>query len=165
MALLLGKNPTASVAELEYALKTTARDLGQAGQDNTYGQGLVDVFAASALLGQGPICIDNDGDGFFGRADCGTVKDCNDYDSRINPAACDVIGDRIDQNCDGVDRVKGKACPTSGGGGTTPGTEGSGTTCSDGIDNDGDGAIDCADEDCKGGPPCAVFILPPFDPR
>lgn len=154
MALLISGNPAANVAELEYALKSTARDLGTSGVDNSYGQGLLDVFSASALLGQGPLCLDNDGDGFFGRADCGTVKDCNDYDSRISPIACDVVGDGIDQNCDGMDRLKGRACPTSGGGGSTPGAEGSGSTCSDGIDNDGDGKIDCADSDCARNKKC-----------
>ncbi|HWU87347.1 MAG TPA: M4 family metallopeptidase [Kofleriaceae bacterium] len=29
------------------------------------------------------------------------------------------------------------------------------TSCSDGIDNDGDGAIDCADSDCAGNPVCS----------
>ncbi len=154
MALLLSRNPAASVAELEYSLKNASRDLGSPGPDNTYGQGLLDVFAASALLGEGPDCIDNDGDGFFGAAGCGTVKDCNDYDPRIHPAACDIIGDGIDQNCDGLDRLKGKACPTGGGGGTTPGSEGSGNTCSDGIDNDGDGRVDCADSDCARNKKC-----------
>ena len=41
---------------------------------------------------------DNDGDGF-------TVQDgdCNDLDFTINPAAFEIQGDGIDQNCDGVD--------------------------------------------------------------
>jgi serine protease AprX len=154
ITLLLGANPTATVAELEYALKNTSHDLGSAGGDNTYGYGLIDVLAAGSLLGQGPICIDNDGDGFFGHADCGTPLDCNDYDSGINPSACDIIGDGIDQNCDGADRTKGKACPVGGGGGGSGGSEGSGQTCSDGLDNDGNGLIDCADPKCSKNKAC-----------
>ena len=149
MALLLSGNPAATVAELEYVLKNTALSCGGSVPNNTCGYGLIDIIAAGALLGSGPLCIDNDGDGFFGRANCGTAVDCNDYDSRINPAACDIIGDGIDQNCDGADRTKGKACPVSDGGGSTGGTEGSGKTCSDGLDNDGDGLIDCKDPNCS----------------
>lgn len=154
MALLLSANPSATVAELEYALKNTAHDLGIPGGDNDHGFGLIDVAAAGELLDQGSICLDNDGDGFYGQPNCGSLLDCNDYDSRINPAACDIIGDGIDQNCDGVDRRKGKSCPTDGGGGTTPGAEGSGNTCSDGMDNDGDGKVDCADSDCSKNKKC-----------
>ncbi|MEZ4398611.1 MAG: M4 family metallopeptidase [Kofleriaceae bacterium] len=35
--------------------------------------------------------------------------------------------------------------------GASPGPE---TVCDDGVDNDGDGAIDCADSDCAGAPAC-----------
>jgi len=37
-----------------------------------------------------------------------------------------------------------------GGGGCTPSTE----VCTDGVDNDCDGAIDCSDSDCSGDPAC-----------
>lgn len=39
--------------------------------------------------------IDEDGDGFL------VATDCNDHDPMVNPAAYDVPGDRIDQDCDG----------------------------------------------------------------
>ncbi len=41
---------------------------------------------------------DEDGDGY-------TVAegDCDDGNAAINPAATDLVGDDIDQNCDGVD--------------------------------------------------------------
>ena len=34
------------------------------------------------------------------------------------------------------------------------GFEGEGSTCSDGLDNDGDGFIDCAEPDCEFEPYC-----------
>jgi len=156
MALLRQAKPGASVAELEQAMTNGAFDLGAAGADNDYGYGLVDAVMANDLLTTtpppDPTCTDGDGDGFFAEAGCGTEIDCNDSDPNINPAACDIKNDGIDQDCDGQDRTTGKACPTSGdgGGGTTGGgVEGNGKTCSDGLDNDGDGAIDCADPDCS----------------
>ena len=51
MALLAGAFPAASVAQLEAALRASARDLGDAGADNAYGNGLVDVLAAYRSLG------------------------------------------------------------------------------------------------------------------
>jgi bacillopeptidase F len=42
MALLLSAYPNATVAQLEQALEDTALDLGTAGPDNDYGQGLID---------------------------------------------------------------------------------------------------------------------------
>jgi hypothetical protein len=41
--------------------------------------------------------------------------------------------------------------PLLAGGGGTPTTE---TSCSDGIDNDSDGAVDCSDSDCAGDSAC-----------
>lgn len=40
-------------------------------------------------------------------------------------------------------------------GGSTPTTEDTVTLCEDGVDNDGDGHIDCNDADCLGLSPCA----------
>ncbi len=120
IALLRQAHPDASVAALEQALKAGATDIGSAGADNTAGHGLLNLPVALDLLGTlpppGPVCTDVDGDAFFAEADCGTPVDCNDLDPAINPAACDIKGDGIDQDCDGVDRRSGKACPTAGGG-------------------------------------------------
>jgi hypothetical protein len=89
-------------------------------------------------------CPDVDNDGYYAESDCGTELDCNDFDPSINPGACDIKRDGIDQDCDGSDRTTGSPC--SGGGAEI---------CDDGIDNDGDGKIDCADKkDCKTFPGC-----------
>jgi bacillopeptidase F len=52
LALLVGAFPGASVAELEDAMVHGARDLGDAGADNTYGHGLADALAAFRVLEQ-----------------------------------------------------------------------------------------------------------------
>ena len=175
MAILIGAHPGATVTQLERALTDSARDLGAGGADETYGNGLIDLQAADAWLANppAPVCTDLDFDGFFAEGDCGGQLDCNDLDPAINPAACDIKSDGIDQDCDGSDRTKGKGCPAPGGDPTptptptstatpppsptptptpTPGpsgSEGKGQTCSDGLDNDGDGLIDCFDPDCS----------------
>lgn len=50
LALLAGAFPHAGVTQLEAALTAGARDLGVAGEDNSYGYGLADVQAAYQLL-------------------------------------------------------------------------------------------------------------------
>ncbi len=59
MALLISAFPQASVAQLESALTQSARDLGVAGPDNSYGYGLVDALTAyqnlHASLGSPPV--------------------------------------------------------------------------------------------------------------
>ena len=128
MALLRQADPGTSVAALEQALTGSAVDLGAAGADNVSGYGMIDAVAANDLLAgdPGPICTDADSDGFFAEAGCGTALDCNATDAGINPDACDIKGDGIDQDCDGADRTKGKACPVSDGGGDTGGGNGGG---------------------------------------
>lgn len=163
MALLRQANPASSVEELEQALTNSATDLGVAGADNIYGFGIIDAVAANDLLASNPVptCTDSDSDGFFAEAGCGTELDCKQFDAAINPDACDIKRDGIDQNCDGSDRTKGKSCPVSDGGdggSTEPvfGVEGKGKSCSDGIDNDLDGLLDCNDTDCSNNKSCRV---------
>jgi len=54
LALLAEAFPQAGVAQLEAALTASARDLGVAGEDNSYGYGLADVQGAYQLLGAVP---------------------------------------------------------------------------------------------------------------
>jgi serine protease AprX len=159
VALLLGAFPDVSAGEVRQALEASALDLGAGGPDTDYGYGLVDVVEAFALLAAAPpppTCSDADADGYPAESDCGAPVDCNDTDAGIHPDACDIKRDGIDQDCDGVDRTKGKACPDGGSDGGSDGsaTEGKGRTCSDGLDNDGDGLVDCSDPDCSRAKSC-----------
>lgn len=47
-------------------------------------------------------CVDNDGDGFYAQAGCGSLADCNDNDSNINPSVVEQCDDQVDNDCDGV---------------------------------------------------------------
>ncbi len=54
VALLKSAFPSLTGHQIKMALYNTARDLGTAGEDNNYGKGLIDVFAAYTLLATGP---------------------------------------------------------------------------------------------------------------
>ena len=51
IGLLKQAFPTLTGKQIKLALYNTARDLGAAGEDNTYGKGLIDVYAAYLSLG------------------------------------------------------------------------------------------------------------------
>jgi len=54
VALLKSAFPSLTGHQIKMALYETARDLGAAGEDNNYGRGLIDVYAAYNLLASGP---------------------------------------------------------------------------------------------------------------
>ncbi|HEX7282416.1 MAG TPA: FG-GAP-like repeat-containing protein, partial [Vicinamibacterales bacterium] len=60
------------------------------------------AVALVVSLGPPPGELDLDQDGFTG-----DQGDCNDTNPAINPAALDIPGDGIDQNCNGVDSITG----------------------------------------------------------
>jgi len=103
MALLLSAFPDLSIAELEFALRYSAMDLGEEGPDNAYGHGLVDVSGAFSLISGMRLCNDADGDGYYSGTDCGTDPDCDDTDPLVYPGSPEINGDGLDQDCNGYD--------------------------------------------------------------
>ncbi len=100
---------------------------------------------------------DGDGDGYPGAASGGS--DCDDGNPALNPAATDIVGDGLDQNCDGRD-------------GTDVDRDGAASVASGGGDCDDrdparapgrpDPSLDGVDQDCDGvdGPP----VVDPEEP-
>jgi subtilisin family serine protease len=121
IALLRDAFPDATVEELKTALYFTAVDMGDVGEDNTYGRGRIDVYAAYEFLLDD---CDKDGDGYDDPT-CGG-DDCNDYEKNIHPGApelCDgldndcndvVPADETDPDEDGVSECAGDCAPNDG---------------------------------------------------
>jgi len=58
------------------------------------------------------VCVDFDGDGFESAACGGT--DCDDLDAAVNPAAAEIPGNGVDDNCDGrIDEVPPACTPVA----------------------------------------------------
>ena len=125
---------------------TEACDLANLGGQSCLSQGFdggtLSCAPSCTLDASECFCIDDDGDGV---ALCD--GDCDDTNPDAYPGATEVCNDGIDQDCNGKDKTKG--CK---GGGRNGGGGGGGDTgneqCKNGVDDDGDGLVDCADSDC-----------------
>jgi hypothetical protein len=132
------------------------------------------------------VCSDNDGDGYNPEGGiCSLYVDCNDNDPMINPLASEVCNDSIDNDCDGKVDCIDNECATDAAcivctdndtdGYSVEGyscgavdcndndlavSPGAVEHCSDVIDNDCDGLVDCADADCNGDIACAPVCIP-----
>ncbi len=162
-ALLLDQDPSRTPATVRQIIRSTARDLGAAGWDSTFGAGRMDVIAA--LSGTGGC---GDGTCATNENPCGCPQDCG-----APPAIETACANGLDDDCDGFTDCDDPDCSSSpncvspcGNGvceiGESPcncpqdcgfpaTTE---TSCTNGIDDDCDGSIDGADPDCSGGVIC-----------
>jgi hypothetical protein len=52
--------------------------------------------------GSTPQPVDSDGDGFYADDPDPALADCNDSDALVNPGAEEVVGNLVDDNCDGA---------------------------------------------------------------
>lgn len=89
--------------------------------------------------------------------DDGLDQDCDGSDETCSGGACSDITTKgtcnEDPNCAWAGNPRNGTCQDDTGG-DTGGTEGKGKTCTDGADNDGDGAVDCDDSDCSRNKAC-----------
>ena len=71
----------------------------------------------STTTATGFLCVDSDQDGYASSLSGGS--DCDDSTSEVYPGATDMVGDGIDQSCDGIDGADvdrdGHASSLSGG--------------------------------------------------
>lgn len=107
--------------------------------------------ATCPVIPEGP-AVDEDADGYS------TLIDCNDSDASVNPAAEEICGDGVNNDCvegdldcndvdddsDGQTENEGD-CDDSDASIFT----GAGENCDDGIDNDCNGSVDYLDTDCS----------------
>ena len=92
---------------------------------------LSDQMTLGGGSSSGGSCVDADKDGYGTGSGCSGVPDCDDTNAKISPAAKEVCGDKVDDDCD---MTPDDGCP--------------GVNC---IDNDGDGfgvGADCVLADC-----------------
>ena len=114
---------------------------GQSCQSQGFDDGTLSCSALCTLDAAACFCVDADGDGV---TLCN--GDCDDTNPDIHPGATEVCNDGIDQDCNGKDKTKG--CKGGGKGGGGGGGDTTSERCKNGIDDDGDGLVDCADPDC-----------------
>jgi subtilisin family serine protease len=157
IVLLRQAFPDATVDELKAALYYSAVDLGNLGEDNTFGNGRIDVMAAYLFLANE---CDRDGDGHEATS-CGG-DDCEDLNRDIYPGApelCDgrdnncagsVPTEEIDHDSDGVRECEGDCEPENAD--VKPGKR---ELCNGYDDNcDGEMLEDEQDRDNDGVPKC-----------
>jgi hypothetical protein len=58
-------------------------------------------------------CTDQDNDGYYKEANCGTEVDCDDTNSAVHPKAEEICGNKIDEDCSGSDKECPKVCTDS----------------------------------------------------
>ena len=95
MALLLSSNPDLTPDDLESAITQSSTDLGEPGEDNIFGYGLVNVANALAFLATASQCTDVDADGYFAEPGCGTPVDCDDTRPDVFPDATGICAPTI----------------------------------------------------------------------
>ncbi|MFT3711434.1 MAG: putative metal-binding motif-containing protein [Archangium sp.] len=122
-------------------------DAGPSGND----AGSTDGGASDG--GGGDAGIDVDRDGYP------VGVDCDDQAFDVHPGATELCSNMIDDDCDNLRDCEQLSCAgmQCGGGGTCMGGACMASTevrCDDGVDNDGDTLIDCADSDCPAGSRC-----------
>ncbi len=141
--------------------------------DNNGNTDCLDGACAGADCGAGCVCSNmartesNCGDGQDNDSD--NLTDCADFDCRMRPPCGGTAGG---SGTAGSSAAGGGTSGTAGGGtsgtagGGTSGTAGGGTSgaagggstgaeiCNDGLDNDGDRAVDCSDSNCTGTAAC-----------
>ncbi len=141
-------------AETEWTWEGELRD----NADNRYRPSVTITVLASAGCSVNADCDDGDActtDVCSGGTCSNTPIDCDDGDpctsDTCSGGAC--VNDPLPSCCgDGTCDAGEDSCNCPADCGNPPGSE---TNCSDGIDEDCDGATDCADADCSGDPACA----------
>jgi serine protease len=150
-AMLYAVSPGITPEQVRTVLTGTAADLGAPGYDSDYGHGLLQVYNALTVSSE---CPDQDADGW---TTC--EGDCDDGNAAVNPAAGEVCGDNVDNNCNGtVDEGCEECVDADGDGwttcdgdcddGNTAVNPAAGEVCGDNVDNNCNGAVDEGCEEC-----------------
>ncbi|HKJ13798.1 MAG TPA: thrombospondin type 3 repeat-containing protein [Desulfobulbales bacterium] len=99
------------------------------------------------------VCPDTADDQYDSDSD-GVGEPCDNCPTVFNPDQIDYDEDGIGNVCDEDVGGDGSKDPSA----VEPSKEGPAQTCYDGIDNDGDGAVDCVDADCSKNMVCRLVF-------